>query len=58
MASWKDMLLDVLKLTDDVKQMNRDMERVEDRLIDVDKRVVKVEARLDTYVEIARLNKD
>jgi hypothetical protein len=58
MASWKDMLLDVLKLTDDVKQMNRDMERVEDRLIDFDKRVVKVEARLDTYVEIARLNKD
>ncbi|MDF1690711.1 MAG: hypothetical protein P1U57_13495 [Oleibacter sp.] len=58
MASWKDMLLDVLKLTDEVKQMNRDMERVEDRLIDVDKRVVKVEARLDTYVEIARLNKD
>jgi len=47
MASWKDMLLDVLKLTDEVKQMNRDMERVEDRLIDVDKRVVKVEARLD-----------
>lgn len=58
MASWKDMLLDVLKLTDEVKQMNRDMKRVEDRLIDVDKRVVKVEARLDTYVEIARLNKD
>ena len=58
MASWKDMLLDVLKLTDEVKQMNRDMERVEDRLIDVGKRVVKVEARLDTYVEIARLNKD
>ena len=58
MASWKDMLLDVLKLTDEVKQMNRDMERVEDRLIDVDKRVVKVESRLDTYVEIARLNKD
>lgn len=57
MAGWKDMLLDVLKLTDEVKTMNRDIERVEERLYDVDKRVVKLESRLDTYVEVAKLNK-
>ena len=49
MAGFKDMLLDVLRLTDEVKRMNRDIERVEASLIDVDKRVV----RLETVIEIA-----
>jgi hypothetical protein len=50
MAGWKEMLLDVLKLTDEVKRMNRDIERVEVTMIDVDKRVV----RLETMVEMAQ----
>lgn len=50
MAGWKEMLLDVLKLTDEVKRMNRDIERVETTMIDVDKRVV----RLETMVEMAQ----
>jgi hypothetical protein len=50
MAGWKDMLLDVLRLTDEVKRMNRDIERVEATLINVDKRVV----RLETLVEVAK----
>lgn len=49
MAGLKEMLLDVLRLTDEVKRMNRDIERVEASLIDVDKRVV----RLETVIEIA-----
>jgi hypothetical protein len=49
MAGFKEVLLDVLSLTDEVKQMNRDIERVEATLIDVDKRVV----RLETVIEIA-----
>lgn len=49
MAGLKEMLLDVLRLTDEVKRMNRDIERVETTLIDVDKRVV----RLETVIEIA-----
>ena len=49
MAGLKEMLLDVLRLTDEVKRMNRDIERVEATLIDVDKRVV----RLETVIEIA-----
>jgi hypothetical protein len=44
------MLLDVLRLTDEVKRMNKDIERVESILLDVDKRVV----RLETIVEIAK----
>ena len=53
MAGWKEMLLDVLKLTDEVKGMNRDIERVEVTLLNVDKRVV----RLETMVEMSQLQK-
>ncbi|MCU7928408.1 MAG: hypothetical protein KZQ97_18480 [Candidatus Thiodiazotropha sp. (ex Dulcina madagascariensis)] len=50
MSGFKDMLLDVLKLTDEVKRMNKDIGRVESVMLDVDKRVV----RLETIVEIAK----
>ncbi|MCU7845634.1 MAG: hypothetical protein KZQ93_17525 [Candidatus Thiodiazotropha sp. (ex Monitilora ramsayi)] len=50
MSGFKDMLLDVLKLTDEVKRMNKDIERVESVMLDVDKRLV----RLETIVEIAK----
>lgn len=50
MAGLKDMLLDVLRLTDQVKRMNKDIERVDSILNDVDKRVV----RLETVIEIAK----
>ena len=49
MAGWKELLLDVLKLTDEVKRLNRDIERLESHVSNVDKRVV----RLETMVEIA-----
>ncbi len=49
MAGWKDLLLDTLKLTDEVKRLNRDIERLEMHVIGVDKRLV----RLETMVEIA-----
>lgn len=49
MAGWKDLLLDTLKLTDEVKRLNRDIERLETHVIGVDKRLV----RLETMVEIA-----
>ncbi|MES9825846.1 MAG: hypothetical protein ABW127_15585 [Candidatus Thiodiazotropha endolucinida] len=50
MSGFKEMLLDVLRLTDEVKRMNKDIERVESIMLDVDKRVV----RLETIVEIAK----
>lgn len=48
MAGWKDLLLETLKLTDEVKRLNRDIEKLDAHLLDVDKRVI----RLETMVEI------
>jgi hypothetical protein len=50
MASWKDVLLDVLKLTDEVKRLNSTTEKLSERTIDIDKRLV----RLETMVEVAQ----
>ncbi len=51
MASWKDILVDVLTLTDETKKLNKDIERVETLLTDVDRRLIRVE----TVVNIAAL---
>ena len=53
MASWKDILLDVLKLTDEVKRLNVAIEKLSERTIDIDKRLV----RLETMVEVAQRNR-
>jgi hypothetical protein len=50
MAGWKDILLDVLKLTDEVKRLNVQTEKLSDRTIEIDKRIV----RLETMFEIAQ----
>ena len=51
MASWKDILLDVVKLTDEVKRLNAATEKLSERTIDMDKRLV----RLETMVEVAQI---
>ena len=51
MPGWKEILMDMLKLTDEVKRMNREIERQESHVVGVDKRVV----RLETIIEIAQL---
>jgi len=48
MAGWKDILIDVLKLTDEVKRLNQKSELFSERTIAIDKRVV----RLETIIEI------
>ena len=48
MAGWKDILIDVLKLTDEVKRLNQKSELLSERTIAVDKRVV----RLETIIEM------
>lgn len=53
MAGWKELLLDTIKLTDEVRRLNRDIERLETHVVDVDKRVV----RLETMVEITKTAK-
>ena len=49
MATWKDILMDMLKLTDEVKRLNAQTEKLSERTIDIDKRLV----RLETMVEVA-----
>ncbi len=49
MANWKDILIDTLKLTDEVKSLNKKTEKLSDRTLDIDKRLV----RIETMVEIA-----
>ncbi len=57
MAGWTDMLMNILKLTDEVKRMNKDIGRVEEKLSGMNDRLIRVETRLDTYVEIAQTNR-
>ncbi len=49
MAGWKEILIDVIKLTDEVKHLNQKTELLSERTISIDKRVV----RLETLIEIA-----
>jgi hypothetical protein len=49
MAGWKDILIDVIKLTDEVKRLNQKSELLSERTISIDKRVVS----LETIIEIA-----
>ena len=53
MAGWKELLLDVLNLTDEVKRLNEKTEVLSERTIGIDKRLV----RLETMVEIAERKK-
>ena len=50
MAGWKEILVDVIKLTDEVKRLNQKTALLSERTISIDKRVV----RLETIVEIAK----
>ena len=50
MGNWKDLLIDMLKLTDEVKRLNRSVERLDSYTVEMDKRIV----RLETMVEIAQ----
>ena len=50
MSSWKDLLIDILKLTDEVKRLNSEIDRLQTHVVDVDKRVV----RLETLAEVAK----
>ena len=53
MATWKDILMDVITLTDEVKRLNAATEQLPSRTIDMDKRLV----RLETMVEVAQINR-
>ena len=50
MGTWKDLLIDMLKLTDEVKHLNKFVERLDLYSVGMDKRIV----RLETIAEIAK----
>jgi hypothetical protein len=50
MANWTEILLNTLKLTDEVQKLNHLTEKLSDKTIDMDKRLV----RLETLVEVAK----
>ena len=50
MANWTDILINTLKLTDEVQKLNRLTEKLADKSADFDKRLV----RLETLVEVAK----
>ncbi len=50
MANWGGILLDTLKLTDEVKKLSGLTEKLSDKTVDLDKRLV----RLETLVEVAK----
>jgi predicted nucleic acid-binding Zn-ribbon protein len=50
MATWTEILLNTLKLTDEVQKLNGLTEKLSDKTIDLDKRLV----RLETLVEVAK----
>ncbi len=50
MGSWKDLLINMLKLTDEVKRLNKNVERLDSYSVGMDKRIV----RLETMVEMAQ----
>lgn len=50
MSSFTDLLMDLIKLTDSVKALDAKTEKLSERTIDIDKRVV----RLETFVEVGQ----
>ncbi|NOZ11228.1 MAG: hypothetical protein GXP09_09350 [Gammaproteobacteria bacterium] len=50
MAGWKDILMDMIRLTDEVKRLDELTEKLSDRTVEIDKRVV----RLETMVEMSQ----
>ena len=50
MAGWKELVLDIIRLTDTIQRLNDRAEKLTDQTNDIDKRVV----RLETLVEVAK----
>ena len=53
MAGWKELVLDIIRLTDTIQRLNDRAEKLTDQTNDIDKRVV----RLETLVEVAKIGR-
>lgn len=49
MAGWKELVIDVMKLTDETRGLNKDIDKLQSHVVEIDKRVV----RLETLVEVS-----
>ena len=58
MAGWKEILIDVIKLTDEVKRLNQKSELLSERTIAIDKRVVRLETIIEIVEKQAYLTKE
>jgi hypothetical protein len=52
MSSWKDLIVNTIKLSEDVKRLNEETKKIDSDLNGVDKRLVRIEA----LVEFTALN--
>jgi len=52
-ATWKDILIDVLKLTDEVRRLDSTTTQLAQHTLDLDKRLV----RLETMAELSQAGK-
>jgi len=52
-SDFMSILKDTIKLTDSVDRLNGANNKLQDKMGDLSDRVLKLETRLDTYVEIA-----
>ncbi len=50
MSGWKELVLDIIRLSDTVQRLNDMVEKLTDQTNDIDKRLV----RLETFVEVAK----
>lgn len=51
------ILKDTVRLTDSVERLNTANNRLQGKVDGINERVIRLEARLDTYVEIASKNR-
>lgn len=56
-ADFLSILKDTIKLTDSVERLNAANGQLQDKVEKINERVIKLETRLDTYVEIAQANR-
>lgn len=56
-ADFLEILKVTVKLTDSVERLNAANSKLQDKVEVINERVIKLDARLDTYVEIAQANR-
>jgi hypothetical protein len=56
-AEFLNILKDTVKLTDSVERLNTANMKLQEKVEDISDRLIRVETRLDTYVEIAQSKK-